>query len=70
MIIIVQFNNDYAIAFDELFERELLYNFMKRQHTVYALCNTKNARSMKLCNLKFKSKLPFVLQADISQSFL
>ena len=28
MIIIVQFNNDYAIAFDELFERQLLYNFL------------------------------------------
>ena len=28
MIIIVQFNNDYAISFDELFERELFYNFL------------------------------------------
>ena len=27
MIIIVQFINDYTISFDELFERELLYNF-------------------------------------------
>ena len=28
MIIILQFNNDYAISFDELFERELLHNFL------------------------------------------
>ena len=28
MIIVVQFKNDYAISFDELFERELLYNFL------------------------------------------
>ena len=28
MIIIVQFNNDYAISFDELCERELLYNVL------------------------------------------
>ena len=27
MMIIVQFENSYAISFDELFERELLYNF-------------------------------------------
>ena len=28
MIIVVQFKNDYAISFDELFERELSYNFL------------------------------------------
>ena len=28
MRIIVQYNNDYAISFDELFERESFYNFL------------------------------------------